>query len=108
MERRLAMRGQIDFPVTQHVDGFPHACRGIDVSSRGLVIQRPQSLAERDPQLVYSIELSLQGRTIHTFARTVWTDGTLQAMRYVGISDVDRLEIAEVLDDASRKGVVLH
>lgn len=108
MERRLAMRGQMDFPVTQHVDGFPHACRGVDVSSRGLVIVRPPSLVGREPRLVYSIELSLEGRTIHTLARTVWTEGPLQAMRYVGISDVDRLEIAEVLDEASRRGAILH
>lgn len=107
-ERRLAMRAQIDFPVIQHVDGFAHACRGIDVSSRGLVVRRPTSLVERDPRLLYSIELRIGDRAIRTLARTVWTEGPLQAMRYVGMSDADKLDIAEVLDRARRKGTVLH
>ena len=108
MERRSAMRAQIDFPVIQQVDGFSHACRGIDISSRGLVVRRPIGLAERGSRLVYSIELRVGKRVIHTLARTVWTEGPLQAMRYVGISDADRLDIAEVLDDAGRRGAVLH
>ena len=108
MERRSALRAQIDFPVIQHIDGFSHACRGVDISSRGLVLQRPTSLTERGPRLVYSIELRVGRRVIHTLARTVWTEGPLQAMRYVGISDADRLDIAEVLDDAGRQGAVLH
>jgi hypothetical protein len=102
------MRAQIDFPVIQHVDGFGHACRGIDISSRGLVVRRPARLLERDPRLLYSLELRIGDRSIRTLARTVWTEGPLQAMRYVGMSDADRLEIAEELDRARRGGAVLH
>jgi hypothetical protein len=29
-------------------------------------------------------------------------------MRYVGVGDVDRLEIAELLDRLGRQGAVLH
>lgn len=108
MERRLAMRGQIDVPVIQHVDGFPHACRSVDLSCRGLVVQRPTSLAEREPRLLYSIELRIGDRAIHTLARTVWTEGPLMAMRYVGISDADRLDIAELIDRAHHGGAALH
>lgn len=107
-ERRLAMRAQMDFPVIQHVDGFPHSCRGIDISPRGLVVMRPASLAEREPRLVYTIELLIGGHPIQTLARPVWTEGELQAMRYVGISDADRLDIAEEIDRASQRGIVLH
>lgn len=107
-ERRLAKRAQLDFPVIQHVDGFPHACRGIDISPRGLVVRRPASLVEREPRLVYSIELRIGDHSIRTLARTVWTEGALQAMRYVGLGDADRLDIAEMLDRASDEGAVLH
>ncbi len=107
-ERRLAMRAQLDFPVIQHVDGFPHACRGVDLSPRGLVIRRPATLVEREPRLVYSIELQIGGHPIRTLARPVWTEGELQAMRYVGLSDADRLDIAEELDRARQEGRVLH
>jgi hypothetical protein len=110
MERRLGLRGQVDLPVIQHVDGFPHECRVIDISARGLVVQRTKSLASQNERLVYWIELPLdsEGRRIHALARPVWTDGSLQAMRYVAVSDVDQLEIAELLDRLGRQGAVLH
>ena len=110
MERRLGLRGQVDLPAMQHLDGFSHECRVIDISARGLVVQRTKTLAERPSRLMYRLELPLDGgeRRIFAFARPVWTQGLLQAMRYVGVGDVDRLEIAELLDRLERQGSVLH
>jgi hypothetical protein len=104
------MRGQVDLPVIQHVDGFPHECRVVDISSRGLVVQRTKSLASRSERLFYWIELPMEGtdRRIHALARPVWTDGSLIAMRYVAVSEADQLEIAELLDRLGRRGALLH
>jgi hypothetical protein len=112
MERRLGLRGLVDLPVIQHVDGFPHECRVVDISARGLVVQRTKSLASRRTRLLYWLELPLldgEGRRIHALARPVWTQGALQAMRYVTVNEVDQLEIAELLDRLGRRGTtVLH
>ena len=110
MERRFGLRGQVDLPVIQHVDGFPHECRVVDISAGGLVVQRTKRLTQRSSRLVYSLELPLdgEGKRIHTLARPVWTDGSLQAMRYVAVNHMDRLEIAELLDRIGRRGAILH
>ena len=51
-----------------------------------------------------AFELSLEDRPrpIRVRARSVWTDGRMQAVRFVAMSDVDRLEIAEHLDALAR------
>jgi hypothetical protein len=115
MERRLGMRGQVDLPVIQHVDGFPHECRVVDISSRGMVVQRTKSLASRRSRLLYLLELPLDepgksktGRRVHALARAVWTRGRYQALRYVAVNEIDQLEIAEMLDRLGRRGTVLH
>jgi hypothetical protein len=111
MERRLGLRGLVDLPVIQHADGFPHECRVVDISARGLVVQRTKSLASRGSRLLYRLELPIldaEGRRIHALARPVWTQGSLQAMRYVAVNEVDQLEIAELLDRLGRRGTVLH
>jgi hypothetical protein len=98
-------------PVIQHVDGFPHECRVVDISPRGLVVQRTKSLAARRSRLLYWLELPIldgEGRRIQALARPVWTAGALQAMRYVAVHQVDQLEIAEMLDKLGRQGTVLH
>jgi hypothetical protein len=110
MERRFGMRGQVDMPVIQYVDGYPHECRVIDISPRGLVLQRSKKLAQRPARFTYWIELLLEGgeRRIHVVARPVWTSGRFQAMRYVEVNEADRLEIAELLDRVHRRGALLH
>jgi hypothetical protein len=98
-------------PVIQHVDGFPHECRVVDISPRGLVVQRTKSLAARRSRLLYWLELPIldgEGRRIQALARPVWTAGALQAMRYVAVHQVDQLEIAEMLDKLGKQGTVLH
>jgi hypothetical protein len=110
MERRFGLRGQVDLPAIQHLDGFGHECRVVDISARGLVVQRTKALAERPARLMYRLELPIEGgeRFIRAVARPVWTQGLLQAMRYVAVDEVDRLEIAEMLDRLGRQGAVLH
>ena len=110
MERRFGLRGQVDLPAVQHLDGFRHECRIVDISARGLVVQRTKAMADRPWRLMYQLELPLDGghRCIRAVARPVWTQGLLQAMRYVAVDEMDRLEIAEMLDRLGRQGALLH
>lgn len=50
--------------------------------------------------MLHELELSFSTRKqrIRTLARRVWSDGQRMGVRFVGLHDVDRLEIAEELD----------
>ena len=45
-------RARVDLPVFAFVDGHRHACRAVDLSSTGMVIQRGRALRDREPSLV--------------------------------------------------------
>ncbi len=109
MERRIGSRAQVDLPCAAFVDGFKHDCRAVDISPTGLVVERTRSLATRDLSTITAMELKLGGeRPIRVRARPVWSRDRLQAMRFVVVSDVDRLTIAEHLDKMSRLREPLH
>jgi hypothetical protein len=103
MERRIGSRAQVDFPVRAFVDGFRHACRAVDISPTGMVVQRTKSLAARGAPMQAAMQLDLGHRKIGMRVRTVWHDGPLQAVRFVVMNDVDRLEIAERMDEIARE-----
>jgi len=46
-------------------------------------------------------------RPLRALARPIWARGTQQALKFVRISDVDRLTLAEHLDVLSLRGVCL-
>ena len=102
MERRIGSRAQVDLPVGAYVDGWWHACRAVDLSARGMVVQRTKSLSARGVPQLNAMLLHLGALRIGLRARTVWHHGSLQAVRFVALSDVDRLEIAEHLDEIAR------
>jgi hypothetical protein len=109
MERRIGSRAQVDLPVRAFVDGFSHACRAVDLSPSGMVLERSKSLAVRTPFELTALELRLAGaRPIRVRARTVWSQERLQAVRFVVMHDVDRLTIAEHLDRMVRLREPLH
>jgi hypothetical protein len=109
MERRIGSRGQVDFPVSALVDGFRHACRAVELSPTGMVVERTKSLAGRTLHLLNVLELRLDGELkIRMRARTVWSKDRLHAVRFVVMQDVDRLEIAEHLDRMAQRREQLH
>ncbi len=95
----MGIRMQTSFNVTAFVGGRRVECSGVDLSTTGALVRRR---ARRNPPLVQHVELEVGDRRIRGAARTVWADGELQALRFVGLTDVDRLEIAEHLDRASK------
>ncbi len=94
-DRRMGIRMHTTFSVTAFQDGRPVECRGVDLSTTGALVRRR---TKRDAPMVQHMELDIGDRLIRGAARTVWTEGDLQALRFIGLTDVDRLEIAEHLD----------
>ncbi|MFT3773660.1 MAG: PilZ domain-containing protein [Minicystis sp.] len=109
MERRISSRAQVDVPICALVDGFRHACRAVDLSPTGMVVERPRALLSRDLPQVSPFELYLgEGRPIRARARPVWSRDRLVAVRFVWMNDADRLTIAELLDRKVRLHEPLH
>lgn len=97
MDRRFGVRVPTDCRLTAFRGGRALACRAADLSAGGALIRRRRR--DRSRPLVQRFELHLGGGDpVSTLARTVWSRGPWQAVRFVGLSDVDRLEIAEHLD----------
>lgn len=111
MERRVGLRGRTDFRVWARSGELGQMCRGVEVSASGLVICRGRPVDEwRDAPLYLKLELRLPERVLplEALARPVWSFGSYQALRFVSISDVDRLTLAEHLDLLHRRGVPLN
>jgi len=108
LERRISPRAQTDLPVSALVDGFWHNCRAVDISPTGMVLERTNSLARRLMRQLNAVALWLGHGPLTSYARTVWTKGRFMALRFVVMSDVDRLTIAEELDRKTRLHEPLH
>jgi hypothetical protein len=108
MERRISSRAQVDVPICALVDGYRHECRAVDLSATGMVFEQTRSLAARDLPILSPFEIYLGNRPIRTRARRVWSKDRLLAVKFVTISDVDRLTLAEMLDHRVRLRQALH
>lgn len=111
MERGIGLRGRTDFRVFAMSGHRRQLCRGVEVSSTGIVIDRGRPVDElRDAPLYLRLELRLPERVlpVTALARPVWCYGTQQALRFVTMSDVDRLTLAEHLDLLHRRGALLN
>ncbi|HZO14542.1 MAG TPA: PilZ domain-containing protein [Polyangiaceae bacterium] len=96
MDRRQGARLGTDIPLVTYRDGVAFHCRAVDLSSGGALVYNP---TRREPPLLQRIELTLnRSTTISALARTIWSSGRWIALRFVGLDDVDRLDIAEHLD----------
>ncbi len=109
MERRLGLRARTDFGVTARDGTLVTRCRGVEVSTTGIVLDRGRLIRGRDNPIVLDLELHLPERlaALKALVRPVWSFGTQQALRIVRMSDVDRLTLAEHMDVLRHRGVVL-
>jgi hypothetical protein len=92
-------------------DGFwKHEVRGIEISGTGIILDRGRSLDHgRMPLLMnLTIRLPERRRPIAALARHVRCYGNQQVLRFVTLSDVDRLNLAEHLDIVQRRGAPLN
>lgn len=109
MERRVGLRGRTDFDVITREGRLWAHCRGIEVSPNGILLDRGHRILRRDKRLLIPLELRLPERfnPLSAWARHVWSFGSQQALKFVRISDVDRLSLAEHLDLLHVRGVAL-
>jgi hypothetical protein len=87
--------------------GFVSNCRGIEISSSGIIVDRGRDVPSQP--LLFRLEMMLPERVrpLRALARPIWVRGSQQALKFVRISDVDRLTLAEHLDVLSLRGVSL-
>lgn len=74
-----------------------------------MVLDRGRLVHQDDSPVLLRLELQLpeRHRPVSVVARPVWSHGTQQGVKFVDMSDVDRLNLAEHLDIVSRRGVGL-
>jgi hypothetical protein len=110
MERRVGLRGRTDFAVTASNGFFLRQMRAIELSGTGIVLDSGKAIDPHAVPLYMHLQIRLpeRRRPITALARPVWSYGQQQALRFIKISDVDRLTLAEHLDVVHRRGVQLN
>jgi len=88
--------------MTAYLNGIPHDFSLIDLSPRGALVRRNGS--RRGPPIVHRLRFRLvNGAMVRAVARTVWSNEKLHAVSFVEMTDIDRLEIAEMIDGFEQK-----
>ena len=110
MRGRVTQRMRTDCAVVAREGALASACRGVDISSTGIVVDRGRPVGERDERLLVDLEISFPERlrAVRVVARPVWSSGTQQGFRFVRMSDADRLDVAEHVDHLDRLHAILH
>jgi hypothetical protein len=99
-------RGRTDFNVTTRDGKLVSRCRGIEISSSGIVLDRGRELNDNDQRIVLELEINLPDMPLPVWAlaRPVWRFGTHQALKFIRMSDPDRLSLAEHVDVLMQRG----
>jgi hypothetical protein len=110
MKRRDGLRARTDIGVVARDGNLVSHCRGIELSAGGIVLDRGRPVTARDDRIFLQLELRLPEhfRPIVTWARPIWASGHRQALKFLRVSDADRLSLAEHLDLLALKGAELH
>jgi hypothetical protein len=110
MERRIGLRGRTDFAVLASNGFFQKRVRAVELSGTGIVLDSGREVDPSRCPLFMHLEIQLpeRRRPILAIARPVRSYGQQQAYRFIKISDVDRLTLAEHLDVVHRRGVELN
>lgn len=110
MQLRVGLRARTDFRVIANNGGWRSHCRGIELSSSGILLDRGRLVSEDDHPLFMNLEIQLPERhqPLKALVRPIWSFGTQQAFKFVRISDVDRLNLAEHLDLLAHRNTPLH
>lgn len=109
-ERGIGLRAKTSFPVLL-CEG-PHAahCRAAELSASGIVVERGRDLSEREMRASMKLELFIPGsaRPVRALAKPVrHVRGTQYALKFVLISDVDRLTLMEHVDEQLQESLRL-
>ena len=109
MKRRFGVRMRTDLQVIERSNASVVQCRGIELSPTGILLDRGRQSAGRSSSMFVHLEVMLpeQSRTIRVVARPIWRRGSQQALKFIRISDADRLSLAEHLDVLERRGAAV-
>ena len=83
--------------LNKYIDGFPHACRVLDISMGGMLVRRINEPETRTESC--SLQLGLPGARdpMWIWSRPIWTRGNRQALRFVAMDPEDRARLATYL-----------
>jgi len=101
IRRGIGLRAATSFPVLL-CEG-PHAahCRALELSASGIVVERGRALSQREQHASLKLELFLPGRPgqVRVLAKIIRPlTLTRYALKFVLISDADRLTLMEHID----------
>ena len=105
MKRGISQRTRTDFRVEARQGRLISRYRGIEVSPTGILIDRGRRIGHRDLPVYLHLQIRLPESlfVLRALARPVWSFGTQQAFKFVDMSDVDRLSLAEHVDLMHRR-----
>jgi hypothetical protein len=109
-QRGIGLRERTSFPILLCEGPHVTHCHATEVSATGIVIERGRELSAREQGALFKLELFLpnEARPVRVLARVARRVGlTDYALKFVLISDVDRLSLMEHLDSQQRESLRL-
>ncbi|HYQ17448.1 MAG TPA: hypothetical protein VEQ58_16860 [Polyangiaceae bacterium] len=100
-ERSIGLRAATTFPLLLCEGQHAAHCRAVELSASGIVVERGRELSEREQRAGLRLEMFVPGlkRPVRALAKVARALGnTRYALRFVLISDVDRLSLMEHID----------
>jgi hypothetical protein len=101
-DRRAAPRTRSAVYFNKYIDGQPYLCEALELSSSGMLVRR---VREPDaPRACYAVELAPGAEAADRLwlcAAPVWSDGELEALRFVAQSDDDRRRMDRLIAAAA-------
>ncbi len=115
MERRQGERQPTSLKITASHGNLSSAWRGVELSVSGVLIESergsvhpgPKGEMSDDALLRLSIDLPGQREPVRALARALRSSGSRQPLKFVWLSEVDRLSLAEHVDACANRRPVL-
>jgi hypothetical protein len=102
MERRSSKRPRVDLMINKYIDGYPYACRAVDISKGGVLLERIHE--PKHDRTFYPVEIAVPGvkDRIWAWTRQVRASGRSQALRFVAMDPFDQILLDQYVDQKSR------
>ena len=102
MERRVSKRTRVDLLINKYIDGYPYACRVMDISKGGVLLEK-MSEPQHD-RTYYPVEIAAPGGVdrIWAWTRQVRVSGNRQALRFVAMDPFDQVLLDQYVNRKPR------
>ena len=103
-ERRSAPRSPASIYFNKYIDGQPHLCEALSLSSTGMLVRKVHE--PEGARACYAIEIApfSEGEGVWLCATPVWSSGPFEALGFVGQSPRDRERIEALIAGLERVG----